>query len=143
MCSINQADGSLTNCSDSGAAGLNQPTRIWLDNTNTHAYIYNFGYQTDAPITVCSISGAKTFINCSNLSSTMLHGLGLYPEPLYFNRYINRLVFYSVAYPGQFTTIGYVDGILAFSQEPGDGTLNTTGNNFNPGPGILTTKALY
>jgi 6-phosphogluconolactonase (cycloisomerase 2 family) len=58
QCSVN--NGTLSNCADSGATGLNSPRGITLDNTGTYAFIANYSSNT---ITQCSVNNG-TLSNC-------------------------------------------------------------------------------
>jgi hypothetical protein len=136
MCDVSPEDGSISNCTNSGATNVNEVMRIWLDNYNSIAYIWNKGSSSD-PITVCSILATGSLSNCStSISGTLLQGLGAYGEPLYFDKYINRLVFFGSR---GYTTIGQLDNTAVFSQQPNsDGSLNQNKNE-----GVLTSILVY
>ncbi len=65
-CSID--NGTLSNCADSGATGLNIPNGITLNSAGTYAFITNLGNST---VTQCSVSNG-TLSNCVNSGATGL-----------------------------------------------------------------------
>ena len=78
-CSIDNSNGSLSNCVNSGATNLKQPKDIVFNNSGTFAYIVNFGANT---VDVCNVDRSNGNLSgCTNTKATTLDD----PMKLVFN----------------------------------------------------------
>lgn len=67
VCEVN-FDGTLSNCLDSGATGLNFSLSLAIDQSNKIIYVTNYGGST---VTSCKIN-ADNSLSCNNSSATLL-----------------------------------------------------------------------
>ena len=130
QCSVN--DGTLNNCANSNATGLNFPTGIALNPAGTQAFITNLGSDT---VTQCSVNDG-TLSKCANSGATGLsvsNGITLNPAGNYaFITYYNYDFFSDIEY-SSIIQCSVNNGTLSNCVNSGaTGLSNPTGITLNP-----------
>ncbi len=127
VCQVN-ADGTLSNCQDTGGTGFSQPAMIVLNQANTIAYIANLNGGIAGGISACPIMPNGTFGTCQ-ISILTIPTFGVTLNPAGTFAYVGGYTSNQVDY----CQVNSSDGLLSNCQ-------NTNGTGFSNPIGVTINQ---